>query len=211
MLIMSHRGYWITNEEKNSLAAFERSFSMTFGTETDIRDFGGELVISHDIAGSHCMTLDNFLQVYCSHDPALPLALNIKADGLQGKLRALLMAYNITDYFVFDMSIPDHLGYLKAGLRSFSRQSEYEASPAFYDRAAGIWMDSFIDDWIEEQHIAPHLAASKQVCLVSPELHQRHHKPFWSRLSAMTVATSDQIMLCTDYPEEAKEFFHGAH
>jgi len=209
MRIMSHRGYWITSEERNSLTAFERSFSKTFGTETDIRDFAGELVISHDIAETHCMTVDNFLRVYCNHDPALPLALNIKEDGLQRKLEFLLMAYKITNYFVFDMSIPDHLGYLNAGLRSFSRQSEYEPSPVFYDQAAGIWMDSFIDDWIEEQHIAPHLATGKQVCLVSPELHHRHHKPFWNRLSAMTVVSSDNLMLCTDYPEEAKEFFHG--
>ena len=37
LIILSHRGYWLQTEEKNSRKAFERSFFMGFGTETDIR------------------------------------------------------------------------------------------------------------------------------------------------------------------------------
>jgi len=51
MKILSHRGYWKTVSEKNTpAAAFERSFSPRFGTETDIRDYAGGLVFPHDTA-----------------------------------------------------------------------------------------------------------------------------------------------------------------
>ena len=209
MKILSHRGYWKTASEKNTTIAFERSFSLRFGTETDIRDYGGKLVISHDIADENSITVEHLFEIYKSYDSQLPLALNIKADGLQAKLKELLIAYRIENYFVFDMSIPDTLGYLKAGIRCFTRQSEYEPTPALYDQAAGVWMDSFLDDWIEEQHIDLHLTADKQVCLVSPDLHKRYHNPFWIKLSKMRIIDSDNIMLCTDNPEDAKEFFYG--
>lgn len=57
MIVLSHRGYWKNSLEKNKFVAFERSFSMGFGTETDIRDFNGELVISHDIADKDCINV----------------------------------------------------------------------------------------------------------------------------------------------------------
>ena len=41
MQILSHRGWWATPAEKNSLAAFERSFGADYGTETDLRDEQG--------------------------------------------------------------------------------------------------------------------------------------------------------------------------
>lgn len=63
MIILSHRGYWLKESEKNSIAAFKRSFSMGFGTETDVRDRDGQLVISHDSANRQCVTLDTFFQL----------------------------------------------------------------------------------------------------------------------------------------------------
>ena len=49
MIIISHRGYWIQPAEKNTEEAFSRSFERGMGTETDVRDHRGELVISHDM------------------------------------------------------------------------------------------------------------------------------------------------------------------
>jgi glycerophosphoryl diester phosphodiesterase len=209
MKILSHRGYWKVAPEKNTTRAFERSFSLGFGTETDIRDFGGKLVISHDIADMNSITVEHFFEIYKSYDSQLPLALNIKADGLQSLLKELLTIYNINNYFVFDMSIPDNLGYLKADFLCFTRQSEYEPIPALYDQSTGVWMDSFRGDWIEEPILEGHLKAGKQVCLVSPDLHKRIHNPFWQKLYKMSIIHSDYILLCTDNPEEAKEFFYG--
>ena len=56
MKILSHRGYWKTAEEKNTATAMHRSFSLGFGTETDVRDYNGKLVISHDIPDSSAIS-----------------------------------------------------------------------------------------------------------------------------------------------------------
>jgi glycerophosphoryl diester phosphodiesterase len=111
MHILSHRGYWQTAAEKNTETAFHRSFSLGFGTETDVRDALGELVISHDPPIGGEMKFSYFLEIYNGykqrHSQPLPLALNVKADGLQSRLKLLLEQYEITNYFMFDMSVPD--------------------------------------------------------------------------------------------------------
>ena len=208
MIILSHRGYWKDTAEKNRPAAFERSFSLGFGTETDIRDYRGELVISHDIADDAAISVRDFLDIYRRFDTTLPLALNIKADGLQAPLKHLLGLYGIENYFVFDMSIPDGLGYLKSGLQTFTRQSEYETDPSFYTQACGIWLDEFLGHWITRETIRHHLENGKRVCIVSPDLHKREYRDEWNHYKQIEQELGiGHLMLCTDYPEAAKEFF----
>ncbi|MDB5448782.1 MAG: hypothetical protein JWQ97_4099, partial [Phenylobacterium sp.] len=48
MRIISHRGYWREPSEKNSRTAFARTLEAGFGTETDVRDLVGQLVVAHD-------------------------------------------------------------------------------------------------------------------------------------------------------------------
>lgn len=207
MLILSHRGYWKSAGEKNQFVAFERSFALGFGTETDIRDYQGNLVISHDIPDGECLSAATFFQAYCRVQSNLPLALNIKADGLQQKLFELLEIYKVENYFVFDMSVPDALLYLKHGLNTFTRQSEYESIPSFYHEASGVWIDCIKDDWVDEEVLTRHLKQGKKVCLVSPELHNRDYRPFWQKLTKMKIINDERLMLCTDHPQQAKEVF----
>ncbi len=56
MQVISHRGYWKSAAEKNTTTAFARSFALGYGTETDVRDLNGELVISHDMPTQPAMT-----------------------------------------------------------------------------------------------------------------------------------------------------------
>ena len=209
MQIISHRGYWKDENEKNTTTAFERSFSSGFGTETDLRDHMGDLVISHDIPAKNCITAGVFFSIYrqCANNP-LTLALNIKADGLQLHLRKLLELHNIKNYFVFDMAIPDTIGYINEGLRFFSRQSEYEMQPAFYDKCAGIWLDAFLSIWYSNKLIKDHLQQNKQVAIVSSELHRREHVSLWEQLKKDDLHKHDNIVLCTDFPEQAYDFFN---
>lgn len=208
MILLSHRGLWHNKDEKNSFSSFERSFKLGFGTETDIRDFKGELVISHDIAHAGCLKLEDFLKLYTSINPHLFLALNIKADGLQNPLKTLLEHYKIQNYFVFDMSVPDALVYLKTDIKSFTRQSEYEKEPSFYELACGIWLDEFHSHWINKSIIQEHLAKDKFVCIVSPDLHQREYLQSWQEYKLIDKELkSDKLMLCTDHILEAREFF----
>jgi len=207
MLIISHRGYWQQVHEKNGIAAFERSFSLGFGAETDLRDHREQVVISHDMAGESSMSLDELFSIFNRYDTALPLALNIKADGLQQKLKAALQQFDIKNYFVFDMSVPDTIGYMDAGINFFSRQSEYEPQPAFYSQCKGIWLDSFKDIWYTNDLIRDHLDRDKQVAVVSPELHKRNHLSLWHQLKENKLYRSDNLVLCTDIPEQAAGFF----
>lgn len=208
MIILSHRGYWKEVPEKNLPIAFERSFSLGFGTETDIRDYKGELVISHDIADEKCISVKEMFEIYNKYDNSLLLALNIKADGLQVKLKELLEEYKITNYFVFDMSVPDGLGYLKQNIKAFTRESEYEKIPSFYEEACGIWLDEFQGHWITKEVIEKHIKNNKQICIVSPDLHKREYKKEWQHYKEIEKELEiKNLMICTDYPEEAKEFF----
>lgn len=210
MIILSHRGYWKNTSEKNQLSAFKRSFSLGFGTETDIRDYKSKLVISHDIANQNSLDIVQFFDLYKQHNSSLPLALNIKSDGLQIELLKLLKQYHIQNYFVFDMSVPDGLGYINQNIKTFTRESEYEISPSFYKESKGIWLDEFHTHWINQTTIEKHLKNDKLVCIVSPDLHKRNYKKEWQHYKEIENNLEiNSLMLCTDYPEEAKEFFHA--
>lgn len=206
MKIISHRGYWKTNQEKNTLQAFIRSFEFGFGTETDIRDFNGKLVISHDIPNKDSICILKLFE--CLNGRELPLALNIKADGLCDLLVKEIINYNIKNAFVFDMSVPDQKHYLNQSVVSvYTRMSEHERSPVFYKESDGIWLDSFSHLWFKEDEIMQMLLDKKKICIVSPELHKRSHIEFWKTLKESDIYNSENIILCTDLPVDACRFF----
>lgn len=208
MKILSHRGFWKDPTEKNTEAAFERSFSMGFGTETDLRDALGSLVVAHDPPVQGALAADVLFEIHGRHDPKLTLALNVKADGLQHLVADHLERHPATDAFVFDMSIPDTLQWLKAGIPVFTRHSDVEPEPALYEESVGIWLDAFHSDWWGPEVVFRHLEARKRVCIVSPDLHRRAFEPVWEMLSKADFSgTEDRVMLCTDHPEEARRAF----
>jgi glycerophosphoryl diester phosphodiesterase len=210
LIILSHRGYWHTTDEKNTPTAFKRSFAMGFGTETDIRDYKGKLVISHDMADEKSLSLDSFFEIYTSYKKSLPLALNIKSDGLHSEVKRLLLTYDIKNYFVFDMAVPDGLLYVKQQITTFTRQSEFEVTPAFYELANGVWLDEFKSHWITGDVIQKHIKQEKSICIVSPELHKRPYLTEWQHYKQISMSIGQNLlMICTDYPEQAQEFFHA--
>ena len=209
MIILSHRGYWKQPAEKNTRIAFERSFSLGFGTETDLRDRGSKLVISHDMASHDAMLVETFFDIYRSYRKPLPLALNIKADGLQQELKALLQQFEIENYFVFDMAVPDGLLYARHHFRTYTRHSEFEPVPPYYELAEGVWLDEFNGHWLTDTVIEQHLAHEKSLCIVSPDLHRRDNTHEWKHYKQLeTRIGGDKIMLCTDFPEQAQEYFN---
>jgi hypothetical protein len=210
MKIVAHRGYWLQDQEKNTLAAFERALEGGFGIETDLRDAQRGVVISHDMPGGGEMSLDDFLALCARYPEGRPLALNIKADGLHTPVAAALAAHRMTDAgaaFVFDMAVPDALGYLQRSLPAYTRSSEYETAPSFIDAAAGVWLDAFHGEWYDAADIAAWLDRGKAVCVVSPELHRRPHLELWQRLRDAGLHRQAALSLCTDFPQAAKDFF----
>lgn len=210
MKIISHRGYWLDATEKNNFSAFERSFMSGFGTEIDIRDYKGELVISHDMPDERSILVEELFDLHSTYAKQVPLALNIKSDGLHQQLKMLLDTYDIKDYFVFDMSVPDALLYLRRNFFTFTRHSEFEPAPAYYDLAQGIWLDEFEKHWITNNVIEKHLEAGKAICIVSPELHNRDWSLEWDHYRTLEKKIGrDKLMLCTDMPSVAQEFFNA--
>lgn len=207
MKILAHRGYWNDRILSNSLDAIRAALEKGYGFESDIRDYQGQLVISHNMADAQSPDAETVFQMMHQYQDAQCFAINVKADDLKQPLMTLLKKYQLENYFTFDMSFPQMLEYRAAGLRYFTRQSEYEAEQLLYSDAAGVWVDGFEStDWITEELISNHQKNGKTVCLVSPDLHHREYLPFWEWLRQCAVDV-DAVMLCTDYPDEARAFF----
>ncbi len=200
MKIISHRGWWHVPAEKNSLAAFRRTIDGGYGTETDVRDLAGRLVVSHDPALPGAMPWDDLLDLFDGR--GLPLAVNVKADGLSP---ALAEAFGRRDipWFAFDMSGPETVRYAAANLPFYTRHSDVEPEPILYGQAAGVWLDAFRGDWFGRDEVARHVDAGKAVCIVSPDLHGREPRRLWEQLSGL----SGDVTLCTDFPDQASQAF----
>lgn len=208
MKFLAHRGFWSRPQEKNTPEAFRRALTCGFGIETDFRDCCGSLVISHDPAQPEAMTADDFFQLTRAYSPQ-PIAVNVKADGLQSLFSRVLPDLDVNPYFLFDMSIPDSLQYFKYGIPVYIRVSEYEKPDAMLiSRASGFWLDAFHSEWYTFETLRALLSTNLKVCIVSPELHQRNHQPLWQDLKSWGMAEIDHIYLCTDFPDNAKSFFY---
>lgn len=210
MKIISHRGIWNKEFQQNTFRALMDSFIKGFGTETDIREFNGKLVVCHDLPNYYSFAFEDLLSNYVELSCDSCIAINIKSDGLQDELLSILKRYNITNYFVFDMSVPDSIHYMRKGINFFTRQSEYEPFPALYNDAIGVWLDEFERHWINEEIILRHINSGKKVCIVSPELHMRPFEEEWKNYKKIDEKLPrDIIMICTDLPDYANNFFNG--
>ena len=207
--IIAHRGYWIDASEKNTSVAFIRALEHGFGIETDFRDFNGELVVSHDVPIHGAMKITEFVDLYKKMPVLAPMALNIKSDGLYPLVKDLIIQAGITNYFVFDMSVPDARGYLAEHIPVFTRLSEYETAPAFLVQSCGVWLDAFESEWYNEKIIQNLIGQGKQVAIVSPELHRRPHLQLWKLLKTHNFHKNELVSLCTDFPLEAKDYFNA--
>lgn len=208
MQIIAHRGVWSTPQEKNTLTALKKALVNGWGFESDVRDYIGEMVISHNIADTSSPKAAEVFKMLHEFNDEYCFAINIKADGLKDILKEYFLKYNITNYFLFDMSVPQMVEFREMGLRYFTRQSEVEPEPCMYEDAAGVWIDGFWStEWITEALVEKHLQAGKEVCLVSPDLHGKEYKSFWKMLKNWKLSKG-KIFICTDYPDEAKEYFN---
>lgn len=215
MILLAHRGDWFPDLPQNSPESFLRALNKGYGIETDVRDYQGQAIISHDpyvpsSEQTHPFTLDDFLTLYNQSGSTAPLALNIKADGLQSLCREALNRHTIDTrrVFFFDMSLPDSLGYLKQSLPCYTRYSDEEQAPLFLDRAAGVWVDGFYKDPTAIPTLETLCHLDRPLCFVSPELHGRPHQDAWHLWQHFFKDRQDHsLMLCTDYPDDAQKVF----
>lgn len=230
--VIEHRTGWCEDfakfEDKslqNSKQGFINAFSRGNGVETDIRDIKGQLVISHDMPKGDEMTFEEILNIYNKYKCEGILALNVKCDGMQNKIKELLEQNQVKNYFLFDMSIPDSLGYSASGSRFFVRDSEHEvdpkiSTPFLYQKSNGIWLDQFKKGnptRISFDIIKSYLDDGKEISIVSPELHPwgrednlylkswEVYKEIFAKLTNDEIA---KISICTDLPIQAETFFN---
>lgn len=209
MEILAHRGLWKTQEDRNTINSIYLALDKGFGIETDIRDFNGKLVISHNIADELCPSVEEVFKIYSDKGYKSQLALNVKADGIQDILKPLLEKYHISNYFLFDMSIPELVVYEREKFNYYTRQSDIENVGVMYKHANGVWLDSFYDEhWITSDIIENHLAHNKQICIVSPELHGYTYEETWKMMKENKYYKSDLVSLCTDKPDLARSYFN---
>lgn len=208
MEILAHRGYWKKNDEKNTLLALKSALENSYGFESDIRDFEGRLVVSHNVATVNSpLAEDIFIELKHYMDNYV-FAINVKADGLGDMLLEAITRHHLSKYFLFDMSIPQMIEFAEKKLNFYTRQSDVEPVPVMLEEACGVWMDSFYDQYLPTLRMVDHnLSLGKNVCLVSPDLHGRRPDSFWYALRESGLGYNERLQLCTDMPDQARKFF----
>jgi hypothetical protein len=207
--ILAHRGCWDKIENKNSFEALKNALKAGFGVETDFRDCNGVIVVSHDPPEGDVLEARSFFELYVELGASGRVGLNIKADGLQKPLLAMLLKSGLPlkNCYAFDMSVPDGLGYIASDFPTYTRLSEYEIESPFFNISAGVWVDSFTGSYDQVAEAQRTLAAGNRACIVSPELHQRDHHQLWSEIAIAGLHENPFFELCTDYPQAAHDFF----
>lgn len=202
MHVLAHRGLWGNGIAPNSIQAFVNSRDNGFGIETDVRDWQKVLRIAHDMPDGSEPLFNEILDIFDGTD--LPLAINIKADGLANAIKQAMTQRTIKNWFVFDMSIPDTLAQLGEGNPAFLRRSEYEGDSSLHRLCDGIWLDAFTGIWYDANDLN-YMLGKYHVCVVSEELHDRDPAQQWKLLKAFS--SHPDFLLCTDRPLQARDYF----
>jgi hypothetical protein len=143
-----------------------------FGVEVDIRSQSDKLLIHHDafVQGN---SFDEWIAAY-RHGT---LILNVKEEGLEVPLMALMQRHRIEDWFFLDQSFPFLIKHARAGNRRAAvRVSEYESIETALTLAGQIdwvWVDCFTHFPLSGEDAHRLERAGFKLCLVSPELQGR--------------------------------------
>ncbi|MDP1955345.1 MAG: phosphatidylinositol-specific phospholipase C/glycerophosphodiester phosphodiesterase family protein [Polaromonas sp.] len=143
-----------------------------YGVEVDIRSHGEQLRIHHDpfLTGA---SFDDWIAAY-RHGT---LILNVKEEGLEARLIALMRSKGIEDYFFLDQSFPFLVKWAKEGERRCAvRISEFESietALTLTGKVDWVWVDCFTHFPLTRVDARRLKSAGFKLCLVSPELQGR--------------------------------------
>jgi hypothetical protein len=206
--IYSHRGKGIPGHSgDNDVSSLIACLEMGFSLETDLRLGRGEVILSHDPLPDHASTLRQLLEGAVSFGAGPRLALDVKEDGLAPFLPEVAIPH-----FYFDLSVPEAVKFKSAGLPILGRLSEHEplAQLELWTDLAGVWVDAFYGDWLEDEPTVLEWLESfaGEVIFVSPELHGRDHAELWAWLKDRWLANPN-FGICSDFPLAFEEFVYG--
>ena len=177
MLIITHR--------KNTAKELAET-PAHYGVEMDLRSHGDKLIVHHDAFAAG----EDFEEWLKAYHHAL-LILNVKEEGLEKRLIALMAERRITGYVFLDVTPPFTLRLLRGQLtpdgkperKIAMRLSEYEpAQGILAHNKAGLVSDWVWVDFTEEISVNPRTQTllkeaqdlqkrGYKLCLVSPELY----------------------------------------
>lgn len=171
------------------------------GVEIDLRSAGADLILHHDpfVPG------ENFTE-WLDHFRHGTLILNVKEEGLEDRLIALMAERGITDYFFLDQSFPFLVRTANKGERRCAvRVSEFESIDTALTLAGKIewvWVDCFTRFPLLRKDANRLTEAGFRLCLVSPELQGRDADAEIPALRAL-LAREDIVAdaVCTKRPD----------
>ena len=197
--IFAQRGDWHPDLKPNSSQSLSNAFTNGYAIETDVRDFQGKLVISHDpCIDSSAQSFEELL------GKKHRIAINIKSDGLSELIARNLELIAASRSFIFDCSFPELLRYKRLGIPHAMRISEYEKELPW--NPDYIWLDAFESDWWLEDMAAHEIMNRIPTVIVSPELHKREHQQVWDKVKSLRQS-GIEISICTDFPNRLVEEF----
>ncbi|MDG2535765.1 hypothetical protein P6144_19040 [Sphingomonas sp. HITSZ_GF] len=170
------------------------------GIEVDIRSQGDRLVIHHDPFAE-----GGDFEAWLAHYRHGTLILNVKEEGLEARLLALMAARGIERFFFLDQSFPFLVRAARAGERRCAvRVSEYESvetALAIAPMIDWVWVDIFTPALPRAEDLRALKAAGLKLCLVSPELQGRPPAEEAAQLRAHAAAAGIAFdAVCTKEP-----------
>lgn len=193
MKIIAHR--------RNSIAQLAET-PVEYGIEVDIRSQGTRLIIHHDPFVADALDFEKWLAGY-RHGT---LILNVKEEGLEDRLLALMAARGIEDFFFLDQSFPFLIRSARRGERRCAvRVSEFESIDTALTLAGQVdwvWVDCFSRFPLDRATAGRLRAAGLKLCLVSPELQGRADP---AEVAALRALLAEQGIaaeaVCTKRPD----------
>lgn len=178
-----------------------------YGIEMDIRSYGKDLVVTHE-PFTPAVLFDDWLKSF-KHKT---LILNVKEEGLETAVLALMKKYGIEDYFFLDQSFPFLVKTANTGEnRCAVRVSEFESIDTALSLAGKIkwvWVDCFTKFPLSKEDEIKLHNAGFNLCIVSPELEAHDPIEGIKKLKALFKEQNLQYeAVCTKRPDlwEAKD------
>ncbi len=190
----------IVRHRRNTAQELQET-SAALGVEVDIRSDGGELVVHHD-PFARGERFEDWLRHY-RHGL---LILNVKEEGLEERLEALMAEHGIDEWFFLDQSFPFLMRTVQRGeARCAVRVSEFESvdtALSLAGMARWVWVDCFTKFPLETASAARLRAAGFSLCLVSPELQGRDPVSEVPEMRELLKAREIVVdAVCTKVPE----------
>jgi hypothetical protein len=193
---------------RNTVAEL-RETPTSYGVEIDLRTDAGEIVLHHEPFSGGAP----FSEWLAGYEHA-GLIVNVKEDGLEDAVLALLAEHGVEDFFFLDQPFPTLVKTGRRGERRCAvRVSEFEPvaqAVAVADLVDWVWVDCFTRWPLTTDDVEQLRVAGLRTCLVSPEL-QGRTDPSQAADLARSVADVGLVpdAVCTKRPEQWADLLAG--